>query len=56
MKNIPNKIYLQIGDNTPKDVDFNDLDEVTWCAERISKNDIEYVRVKNTDSQNNTKK
>lgn len=56
MKNIPNKIYLQIGSDTPKDVDFKDLDEVTWCSERISENDIEYVIVKKPDSQNNSKK
>lgn len=56
MKNIPDKIYLQIGADTPKDVDFKDLDEVTWCADKISENDIEYVRVKNTDSRNNHKK
>lgn len=55
MKNIPNKIYLQIGDDTPKYIDFNDLDEVTWCADRISENDIEYIRVKNMDSRNNSK-
>ena len=56
MKNIPDKIYLQIGDNTPKDVDFKDLDDVTWCSEKIGENDIEYIRVKKTDSRNNSKK
>ena len=56
MKNIPDKIYLQIGADTPKDVDFKDLDEVTWCSERISERDIEYVRVKKTDSRNKSKK
>jgi len=46
MKNIPDKIYLQIGDETPDDVDFKNLDEVTWCSDRINEKDIEYVRVK----------
>ena len=46
MKNIPKKIYLQIGDLTPdevKDIDFKDLAEVSWCDERIYKSDIEFV-------------
>ncbi len=43
MKNIPNKIYLQIGEDCRKDDDFNEL-EVTWCKERINKNDIVYYR------------
>jgi hypothetical protein len=45
VKNIPEKIYLQIG----KDVDegdFSAFSEVTWCKGRINSNDIEYVRVK----------
>ena len=45
MKNIPNKIYLQIGEKTPKDADFEELNEVTWCQDRINDNDIEYVRI-----------
>ena len=44
MKHIPNKIYLNIGCD-PKDVeDFNDLSEVTWCADKIGDCDIEYTR------------
>ena len=44
MKHIPNKIYLNIGCD-PKDVeDFNDLSEVTWCADKIGDGDIEYTR------------
>jgi len=42
MKNIPKKIYLQIGE-VEKDDDFKEL-EVTWCSQRIHKNDIVYVR------------
>jgi len=48
MKNIPRKIYLQIGPNVWVD-DFNDLEgfEITWCRDKIFNNDIEYVRKKN---------
>ena len=44
MKNIPERIYLQIGEDTPKDCNFEELDEVTWCQDHVSDNDIEYVR------------
>lgn len=44
MKHIPNKIYLNIGCD-PKDVkDFEDLSEVTWCADKVGDGDIEYTR------------
>ena len=44
MKNIPNRIYLNIGCD-PKGVkDFNDLSEVTWCADKVGDGDIEYTR------------
>lgn len=46
MKNIPNKIYLQVGELTPDEVgeiDFTELSEVSWCSERIYKSDIEFV-------------
>ena len=44
MKHIPNKIYLNIGCD-PKEVeDFNELSEVTWCADKIGDCDIEYIR------------
>jgi hypothetical protein len=45
MTNIPKTIYLQIGKDCPMDdgEDFKNLSEVTWCAERINENDIEYV-------------
>lgn len=51
MKNIPDKIYLQIGDDADLTIDnsvndFNDLYKgaITWNDERINKNDIEYER------------
>lgn len=46
MKNIPQKIYLQIGEDVSikeNDSDFNDLAGVSWCADKINKTDIEYV-------------
>ena len=44
MKNTPKSIFLQIGE----DVDTADWNEihpecVSWCAERINENDLEYV-------------
>ena len=35
MKNIPKKIYLQVGELTPDEVgeiDFTELSEVSWCS------------------------
>lgn len=44
MKNLPEKIYLVVGDiGDASDIDFNELSEVTWHSERIFPNDIEYV-------------
>jgi len=44
MKNEPEKIYLQIGDDTEEIDTFNELDGITWCSERINENDIEYQK------------
>lgn len=46
MKNVPERIYLNIGDGVPNDVDFRDLEEVTWSDERINDSDIQFVRAK----------
>lgn len=45
MKNIPKKIYLQIGDECPDDIDFNDLSlgDITWSIDRVYDSDICYV-------------
>jgi hypothetical protein len=46
MKNIPQKIYLQIGEDVStkeNDSDFNNLAGVSWCADKINNTDIEYV-------------
>ena len=50
MKNLPKKIYLQIGedDYTPEELselDFNKLEDVYWCEDKIYDTDIEYVLV-----------
>jgi hypothetical protein len=41
MKNIPEKIYLQIDADGETPEDFNGL-EVTWSTDRINENDLEY--------------
>lgn len=45
MKNRPKRIYLQVGNDCPSDVDFSGLSGVSWCNEKIHSNDIEYVRI-----------
>jgi len=42
MKNIPEKIYLQIGDDCDSE-DFNELSEVSWNKDKIYENDIEFT-------------
>jgi hypothetical protein len=52
MKNVPERIYLQVGEMTDeefREIDFHDLDEVTWCEDKVSKTDIEFRR--NEDSK-----
>ena len=44
MLNVPDRIFLVIGEETPCDADFNELGEITWSKERVSYKDIEYVR------------
>lgn len=48
MKNIPNEIFLQVGEiskEEKKDLDFAEIaDNVTWCADSVSKDDIPFVR------------
>lgn len=44
MKNIPQKIYLQLGDDyLDESSDFNKCSEVTWCEDRQDESDTEYV-------------
>lgn len=39
----PERIYLIIGDDCPRDADFSELGEVAWCEEEAEQG-IEYVR------------
>lgn len=43
MKNIPNKIYLQV-DPDKEEPEFFDELNTTWCSDRINDNDIPYYR------------
>jgi len=40
MKNIPKKIFLQVGEGDS----FEMAGEVTWCSSRVEDTDIEYIR------------
>ena len=44
MKNIPEEIHLVIGDDGEEYGDFNELGEVTWCADSIYDSDLIYQR------------
>lgn len=47
MKNLPDKIYLNLGDLTEeeyKELDFKDLAEVTWSDDDVQDMNVEYVR------------
>lgn len=46
MKNIPERIFIQIGEDTSEiagEFDFNQLVGITWSLERKHKTDLEYV-------------
>ena len=45
MENVPKTIYLQIGEDCPNDVDFNELIGISWCEDKINENDIEFKLV-----------
>ena len=47
MKDLPNKIYLNLGDLTEdefNETDFKDLPEVTWSEDDVQGMNAEYVR------------
>lgn len=46
MTNVPDRVFLVIGEDTPDGANFDELDEVTWSKERVSYKDIEYTRKK----------
>jgi hypothetical protein len=43
MENKPDKIYLQIDAKGDTPNDFKELFGVTWCAEKINDNDLDYI-------------
>ena len=43
MKNLPKRIFLQVGDLEGSNIDFAELGDVTWSADRIFGTDIEYI-------------
>lgn len=47
MKNVPNRIYLNLGEMTDAEIqetDFKEVDEVTWSEDDIQGRNIAYVR------------
>lgn len=44
MKNIPERIWLNLGEGVDRDDDFREYSHVTWSEEKIFDDDIEYVR------------
>ena len=43
MNNIPKRIFLHVGDLEDSNIDFAELSDVTWSADRIYDTDIEYI-------------
>ena len=43
IKNIPIKIYLNLGNLPNEEINFLDLSQVTWSKERINKTDLEFI-------------
>lgn len=35
IKNLPKKIFLQVTSNGEEEIDFNEQDDITWCAEEV---------------------
>ena len=44
IKNLPERIYLNLGDGCLDHADFRDLSEVTWSEDKATDNDVEYIR------------
>ena len=58
MKNIPQKIYLNVGDfdtDSTEEINFDNLVGISWCDVKINKNDIEFV-LNNSFNTNKIKK
>ena len=46
IENIPDKVYIQLGEDVEPGTDYNDLDGLTFSSEKVFRNDIEYLRRK----------
>ena len=55
MKNIPKKIYLQIDADGETPEDFNGLNGISWCVDKINDNDIEYRLVESPSEEGKEK-
>lgn len=47
MKNLPDKIFLNLGDLTEEEyneTDFQELSEVTWSEDDVQGRNVEYIR------------
>ena len=47
MKDVPEIIYLQVGElpgDVLDEVNFHDLDEVSWCEDKINDQSIKFIR------------
>lgn len=53
MENQPNRIYLNIGFDPAEElnVDFKELEEVTWCADRQNPWDLPYISEKSIEKE-----
>jgi len=55
IKNIPKNIYLQVDmDGDTSEVEFKDLSDVSWCADKINDTDLKY-QLNQTDNRLFTK-
>jgi hypothetical protein len=55
IKNIPTNIYLQVdSDGDDSEVEFKDLEGVSWCADKINDTDLKF-QLNQTDNRLFTK-
>ena len=52
MKNIPDKIYIQVGEPLEEDADFKELETeaISWCQDRVFETDLEYLSLQEVKS------
>jgi len=50
MKNIPERIYLQISSEDDIPSDFNEVGGILWCKDKIYDSDLEYKLIKRKDN------